>query len=147
MKPETTEDILELMNGHIVAVALGVAMELGLFWRLVEQPLPATSVAQSLNIPLNRHNWLQILCRHGLLDKLNEDHATSTLARHTILNAQSRDTWAFQAREDREVSLYVRDLALNIGKLMPAWQTWNLPPSDDFQQIQEDPGYGASFTR
>jgi hypothetical protein len=32
MKPETTEDILELMNGNIVSAVLGAAMELGIFW-------------------------------------------------------------------------------------------------------------------
>jgi len=59
MKPETTEDILELMNDYIVSAALGTAMELGVFWLLAEKPLSAPNVAQSLNIPLNRcHNWL-----------------------------------------------------------------------------------------
>jgi hypothetical protein len=69
VKPETTEDILELMGGYIVSAALGAAMDLGVFWLLAEKPLPATGVAQSLNIPLNRcHHWLQVLCRLGLLD-------------------------------------------------------------------------------
>jgi hypothetical protein len=31
MKPETTEDILELMNGHVFSAVLGAAMELGIF--------------------------------------------------------------------------------------------------------------------
>ena len=69
MKLETTEDILELLDASIVSAALGAAMELGVFWLLAEKPLSATNVAQSLNIPLNRcHNWLQILCKLGLLE-------------------------------------------------------------------------------
>jgi SAM-dependent methyltransferase len=148
VKPETTEDILELMNGCIVSAALGAAMELGVFWLLAEQPLPATNVAQSLNIPLNRcHHWLQILCKLGLLEENAEGYTPTIITRQAILDVQSQDTWAFQAREDRESSLYVRDLALNISKPMPAWQTSDRTPPDYFQRLQEDPSYPARFTR
>jgi SAM-dependent methyltransferase len=136
------------MGGYVVAAALGTAMELGVFWLLAKKPLSATNVALSLNIPLNRcRNWLQILCKLGLLENTTEGYAPSTIAREAILNAQSQDTWAFQAREERDSSLLVRDLALNIGKPMSTWQTRNLTPPDYFQQIQEDPSYAARFTR
>jgi len=148
MKPETTEDILELMNGYIVSAVLGTAMELGIFWLLADKPLSAPGLAQYLNIPLNRcHYWLQILCKLGLLENNTEGYAPSIIAREAILNVQSQDTWAFQAREDRDTSLFVRDLALNISKPMSTWQAWNLTPPDYFQQIQEDPSYAARFTR
>ncbi len=148
MKPETTEDILELMNGYIFAAVLGAAMELGIFWLLADKPLSAAELAQSLNIPLNRcHYWLQILCKLGLLEDGEKGYAPSTVAREAILNVQSQDTWAFQAREDRDLSLYVQDLALNISKPMSAWQAWNMMPADYFQQIEADPIYTASFTR
>jgi SAM-dependent methyltransferase len=148
VKPETTEEILQLMSGHIVSATLGTAMELGVFWLLAEKPLSATQVAQSLNIPVNRcHHWLQILCKLGLLDNTAAGYAPSLVAREAILKAQSQDTWAFQAREDRDSSLFVRDLALNISKPMSNWQTRNLTPPDYFQQIQEDPSYAARFTR
>ena len=148
MIPETTEDILALMDGCILSAALGTAMELGVFWLLAKKPLSATDVAQSLNIPLNRcHHWLQILCKLGLLEDSAEGYAPSIIARKAILNAQSQDTWAFQAREDRDSSLSVRDLALNISKPMSAWQARNLTPSDKLHQEQEDPNYAARFTR
>ncbi len=119
MKPETTEDILELLDCYIVSAALGAAMELGVFWLLTEKPLPAPDVAQSLNIPLNRcHNWLQLLCKLGLLEDSVEGYVPSTIAREAILNVQSQETWAFQACEERDSSMYVRDLALNISKPM-----------------------------
>jgi hypothetical protein len=61
-------------------------MELGLFWLLAQKPLPATDVAHSLNIPLNRgHNWLQVLCKLGLLESIAEGYAPSTTAREAIL--------------------------------------------------------------
>jgi SAM-dependent methyltransferase len=148
VKPETTEDILELMGGYIVSAALGTAMELGIFWLLAKKPLSVTEVAQSLNIPLNRcHNWLQILCKLGLLEHNTAGYAPSIIAREAILNAQSQDTWAFQACEERDSSLFARDLALNISKPMSTWQTRNLAPPDYFQRIQEDPSYAVSFTR
>jgi SAM-dependent methyltransferase len=148
MKPETTEDILELMNGTVISAVLGTAMELGLFWLLADKPLSSLEIAQSLNIPLNRcHYWLQLLCKLGLLEDRGEGYAPTTLAREAILNVQSQDTWAFQAREDRDLSLYVRDLALNISKPMSDWQARNLTPADDFQQMEKDSLYTARFTR
>lgn len=148
MKPETTEDILELMNGYYVSAVLGAAMELGLFWLLAEKPLSAPNVAQSLNIPLNRcQHWLKSLLDLGLFEETIEGFSPSELAREAILNTLSRDTWAFQAGENRESSLLMQNLALNIGKPMPGWQTWDWTSPDYFQQIKEDPSYAARFTR
>jgi predicted nicotinamide N-methyase len=148
MKPETTEDILELLNGYVVSAALGAAMELGVFWLLAEKPLSAPEAARSLNIPLNRcHFWLQLLCKIGLLENGAEGYAPSIIAREAILNAQSQETWAFQAREERDSALLVQDLALNIDKPMSAWRARDLTPPDYIQQIREDPGYAARFTR
>ena len=148
MKPETTEDILELMNGSIYAAVLSAAMELGVFWLLAEKPLSAPELAQSLHIPLNRcHYWLQILGNLGLLEDSAEGYVPSLIAREAILNRQSQDTWAFQAREDRDLTLYVQDLVLNIGQPMPVWQSRNGTPADYSRQIEEDPVYIARFTR
>jgi len=148
VKPETTEDVLEIMNGYVVSAVLGAAMELGLFWLLAEKPLSATDVSKSLNIPLNRcHHWLQILCKLDLLDDTTEGYAPSMIAREAILNTLTQETWAFQAREYRDSALFVRDLALNISQPMSTWQTRNLTPPDYFQKIQEDPSYAARFTR
>ncbi len=148
MKPETTEDILDLMNGTVISAVLGAAMELGIFWLLAEKPLSAPEIAQLLNIPLNRcHYWLKLLGKLGLLEESAKGYAPSTLAREAILNVQSQETWAFQAREDRDLALYVRDLASNISKPMSAWQTGNLAPADYFQHLEEDPLYTAGFTR
>ena len=90
MKPETTEDILELMNGNIISAVLCTAMELGIFWLLADKPLSAPELAQSLNIPLNRcHYWVLILCKLGLLDDNGAGYAPSSIARDAILNVQS----------------------------------------------------------
>jgi SAM-dependent methyltransferase len=148
MKPETTEEIVDLMDSYIVSAALGSAMEWGLFWLLAKEPLSASDVAQSLNIPLNRcHHWLQILCKLGLLENKPEGYAPSVTAREAILNAQTQETWAFHACEARDSALFVQDLALNIGKPMSTWRRRTSTPPDYFQRIQEDPDYAARLTR
>jgi cyclopropane fatty-acyl-phospholipid synthase-like methyltransferase len=148
MKPETTEGIVDLMDSTIISAALGSAMELGLFWLLAKEPLSASDVARSLNIPLNRcHHWLQILCKLGLLENKPEGCAPSSLAREAILDAQTQETWAFHACEARDSALFVQDLALNIGKPMSTWRRRTSTPPDYFQRIQEDPNYAAGLTR
>jgi cyclopropane fatty-acyl-phospholipid synthase-like methyltransferase len=148
MKPETTEDILELLSSYIISASLGAAMELGLFWMLDEKPLAAPDVAGALNVPLNRcHHWLQILCKYGLLEENAEGYTPSVIAQKAILDALSRATWAFQAREERDSSLSVRDLALNISQPMCSWQPRSMTPSDKLHQEQVDPSYVERFTR
>ena len=148
MKPKTTEDVFELLDGYIISTVLGTAMELGIFWLLAEKPLSAPDIAHSLNIPLNRcHNWLQLLCRIGLLEESVKGYVPSSVAHETILSAHSRDTWAFLAREDRYRFSAVRDLAVNICKPISTWEAQNLTPPDYFKQILEDPNYAARFTR
>lgn len=51
MKLTTPEDIKELMSAHIASAAFCTALELGLFWRLAEQPEDAAGIAQVLKIP------------------------------------------------------------------------------------------------
>jgi len=148
MKPKTTEDVFELLDGYIISAALGSALELGIFWLLAEKSLSAQDIAHSLNIPLNRcHNWLQLLCKIGLLEDNGKGYVPSSIAHETILNAHSQDTWAFLAREDRYRFSAVRDLAINICKPISTWDAQNLIPPNYFKQILEDPDYAARFTR
>jgi ubiquinone/menaquinone biosynthesis C-methylase UbiE len=148
MKLHTTSDILELMNGAVYAAVLGTAMELGLFWLLAEKPLPSQEIARRLDLPFNPcHYWLQILSRLGLLDETSAGYAPSSLAREAILEVQDQETWAFQAREDRDLSLYVRDLARNISQPISDWPPKHACPADDLQQLDADPTYPRRFTR
>lgn len=148
MKPNTTEDVFELLDGYIISTALGTAMELGLFWLLAEKPLPALDIAHSLDIPFNRcHNWLQLLCKIGLLEYGPNGYVPSSVAHETILNRYNQDTWAFLAREDRYRFSAVRDLAVNIHNPISTWDAQNLTAPDYFKQIIDEPHYAARFTR
>jgi SAM-dependent methyltransferase len=148
VKPKTTEDVFELLDGYIISTVLGTAIELGLFWLLAEKPLSAMEIAHALNIPLNRcHNWLQLLSKIGLLENSAKGYFPSKVAYETILNVYSQDTWAFLALEDRYRFSAVRDLAVNILKPISTWELQNLAPPDYLKQIVEDPNYAVRFTR
>ena len=148
MKPATTEDIFELLDGYVTSTVLGTAMELGIFWLLAEKPLLTADIANSLNIPLNRcHSWLQLLCTLGFLEETKKGYIPTAITHKTILNAHSQDTWAFLARENRDRFSAVHDLTTNICKPISTWKVQNLTPPDYFKQIQEDPDYAARFTR
>lgn len=147
MKPETTEDVFELLDGYITSTALGAAMELGLFWLLAEKPFLAREIAHALNIPLNRcHHWLQLLCRMGLLEDTPNGYVPSSVAHETILQVYGQETWAFLACENRNRFLAVHDLAVNICNPISTWEVQHLTAPDYFKQIVEDPHYAARFT-
>jgi SAM-dependent methyltransferase len=148
MRIETTRDIIELLDSPILSAALGSAMELGLFWLLAKEPLSASDVAQSLRIPLNRCEiWLQILSNIGLLETDSGAYYPSEVARRAILDAQTQGTWAFHARENRDTSLFVQDLALNFGRAMSDWEPRSPTLSKYLDRIQEDPTYATGLTR
>jgi len=148
MKPATTEQIFELLDGSFTAAALGAAMELGLFWLLAEKPLSTPEVAGTLNIPMNRCQiWLQLLDEMGLLEKSPQGYLPSALARKTVLDAHSRETWTFLANEARSMLPAVMDLPLHICKPISTWEAQNLKPPYYFRQINDAPEYAARFTR
>lgn len=148
MKPKTTEDVLDLLAAYLPAAALGAAMELGLFWLLADKPHSAPHLATALHIPLNRCNaWLRLLADLGLLDETQAGYAPSPVAREAILEAQSRHFWAFHAREDRQASRLVRDMAVNIRLPTSDWADPPRSEPDYFQRIVQDPVYAVDFTR
>ena len=148
MKPKTTEDVFQLMDGYITSAVVGTAMEMGLFWLLAEKPLPAQNISETLNIPLNRcQNWLLLLCKLDLLEDSTKGYAPTTVARKTILDVYGQGTWAYLAREDRLEFSAVRDLALHICQPRSTWEVQNLSPPDYYKRVLENPTEAARFTR
>jgi SAM-dependent methyltransferase len=148
MRPKTTEDIFELMEGYVVSAALGAAMELGLFWMLSAGPVSAPEIAQRLNIPLNRcQNWLRLLCKFELLNERAQGYSTSGLAQELILEAYNQGAWAYLAREDRLKFMAVKDLAQNISQPRSTWKAQRLQPPDYFDRLLKDPVEAERFTR
>ncbi len=148
MKPATTDDVLDLIDGYVTSAALGAALELGLFWLLAEQPLDADGVAEVLQIPKNRcQYWLQILDSTGLIGQSFQGYEPTSTARTAILEAYSHETWAFLAREAREQYPGVINLATSIQEVGSAWAIQKLTPPNYFAQISVDPERALSFTR
>ncbi len=148
MKPESTEDILELLDGYIVSAALGAAMELGVFWRLADRPASALEMAEALHIPLNRcQHWLELLLKLGLLESTPAGYAPTRLARATILDAQSQHFWAFHAREDRRAFASVLDLPVRLSEPKATPEPPSAAAWDEYETLQQDPVYAAGFTR
>jgi cyclopropane fatty-acyl-phospholipid synthase-like methyltransferase len=76
-----------------------------------------------------------------------DGYAVSALARQTILEAHSCETWAFLAREVRFRLPAVLDLPLNMGKPVSTWEAQNLRAPYYFKQIVDGSDYATQFTR
>jgi SAM-dependent methyltransferase len=148
MKPVTTDDVFDLMDSYVTSAALNAAMELGLFWLLLEQPMEPVAIAQALDVPVGRcQYWLQLLSSIGLIEPCPEGYVPSSTAQSAILNAYSQETWAFLAGEARERSPAVHDLALHIHQAGSTWAVQGLTPPDYFAHISQSPEKARRFTR
>ena len=148
MRVTSTDDVIAMIDGVYVSAALGVAMELGLFWVLADGPREATDVAHVLGIPARRCGyWLQLLCSTGLLERRGARYAVSAEGRIAILDAYSQESWAFVARENRKRLPAVTDLVRGIREPGSVWESQGRKPPDYFAQMVDDPGRARAFTR
>ena len=148
MNPTTPDEVFWLMDGYVASAAVGAAMEHGLFWLLADEPWGVVDVAGTLGIPEDRcRQWLHLIAELGLLDCVSGGYVASENARTAVLDAYSRDTWAFLAREARERFPAVRDLAVQISESGTPWEAQGLTPPDYFTLLLEQPGRAAQFTR
>lgn len=148
MKPRTTDDVYALLKAYLDSAALGTALELGLFWRLAEQPQSADGVAEALGIPLHRcRYWLTLLADLGLLESDRQVYAVSATTRAAILGAHSRATWAFHAQEWREQFPAVLNLARYITEPGSVWEAQGLARPSYLAQMEESPERARRFTR
>jgi len=148
MRPATTEDVLELMDSHITAAALGAAMELGLFWLLRDRPMDATGVARALGIPVRRcHYWLQLLRKTGLLEQNADGYVPTATARTAILEAYDQESWAFLAGDARQRFPVLSDLVQQIREPGSVWAIHGLRPPDYFAELVRSADWARRFTR
>jgi predicted O-methyltransferase YrrM len=148
MKLTTRDDVFDYLWSYTAPLAVGAAMELGLFWLLAKKPLDATDVARALRVPQNRCSlWLQLLESIGLLEKTTRGYTPSSTARAAILDAYSQESWAFSAREARGRLPAVHDLALHMNKPGSAWEAQGLIPPDYFTAMIGSRKRAKEFTR
>lgn len=148
MKPESTDDVLCLMDGSFPAVSLTAALELGLFWLLEARARKPGEVAAELGIPDRRClHWLQLLEKAGLLLRGERGYAPTATARRAILETYSEDTWRMLASEARRRVPGLRDLTHHLSDEGSAWTRLGEPPPDYVSAMAEDPEQARRFTR
>ncbi|MBI5033934.1 MAG: hypothetical protein HZB51_25725 [Chloroflexi bacterium] len=148
MQIATYTDVRDHLRAHLSSAALGAAMELGLFWKLADQPQSENTIAQNLGIPLNRcRYWLEILVQLGLLEKQSELYTVSVVGRAAIIDARSQETWALLAQGEREYYRVGNDLATHMQQSDSTWTLQGLTYPDYVQQMRESPEYARRFTR
>lgn len=148
MKPNTTEDVLELMDSCFAASALGAAMELGLFWIIEDRPMDITELAETLAIPENRcRYWLQLLIGMGLVEQTAGGYKPSSTARNAIMGVYSQDSWALLAQEARERMPAVNNLPLNLRKPGSEFSEHDLKSPDYIAVMSESSERAGRFTR
>ncbi len=148
MKPETTEDVLNLLEAHSMAAALRAAMQLGLFWLVREQPMSGSRIADSLGIPAYRcRYWLQVLCGWGFLEEVASGYVASPIARRAILDACSQSSWSLLAEEAGEESHIFCDFALHIRNSGLASAAQSKATPGYVAQMSGDADRARRFTR
>jgi ubiquinone/menaquinone biosynthesis C-methylase UbiE len=148
MKLTTREDISDCLFAYVDSAALGAAIELGLFWRLAEQPLDAPGVAQALNIPIRRcRYWLQLLDSMGLIESVPAGYAPSALTRAALLGTHSQSSWAYLAQEEREHFSSLCDLALHIQEPGSIETAQGRTTLSYVEKLAHDPERARRFTR
>jgi len=148
MKVATYTDVRDQLRAYLSSAALGAALELGLFWKLADQPQSENAIAHNLGIPLIRcRYWLETLSQLGLLEKQGDLYSVSAVGRTTMIDAHSQETWALLARGEREYFMVANDLATHIQKSDSAWTLQGLAYPDYVQQMRENPERARGFTR
>jgi SAM-dependent methyltransferase len=148
LRARTTDDVFDLMESYVTAAALGAAMELGLFWLLEEGLSSVEQIARELHIPNRRCGyWLQVLESTGLIEAGECGYAVSEVGRGAVLDACSRDTWAYLAAEWGDRFPAVLNLAHQIRESVSTWEAQGLEAPDYVAQIVKSPERAERFTR
>ena len=120
MRITSVDDVFGLMGASLPSAALGVALELGLFWTLENGPRTSPDIAAELDIPEHRcRAWLGLLASLGLLEERDDGFVLSSTGRSAILGGGARETWRYLAQEAREAYPLGLDLVHRLGVLGP----------------------------
>lgn len=146
MQIKTADDVRKILGASIPAAAVGAALELGLFWMLVDGPRSVHSVADELNIPVGRcRYWLGALAALGLLAETADGYGLSSIGRTAILEGGSREGWGYLAMEAREASPLTVDLARRLGRRGPVTDD-PVAIGDYVDKLRADPDRARRFT-
>lgn len=146
MDIRNADDVRDILGASVPAAAVGAALELGLFWMLVDGPRSAPSVADELEIPVARcHYWLGALAALGLLDETDDGYGLSSIGRVAIIEGGSREAWCYLAMEAREASPLTVDLSHRLGRRGPVTDD-PVATGDYVDKLRADPDRARRFT-
>jgi SAM-dependent methyltransferase len=148
LRPSTTDGVLALLDASFVSAALGAAFESGLFRVLDERPMDGAELARILEIPpLRCAYWLRLLEETGLLDRDPGGYRVSDMARRTILQAFSLESWGLLAEEARGRLPGLCDLPRRLRGSRPAQpEQWSADPKM-YMKMASEPETARRFTR
>jgi SAM-dependent methyltransferase len=148
MRIKSDSDVLELLGAHVSSAVLGSALELGLFWRLAEEPMTAREIARAFDIPLFRcRYWLEILKDLDLLRTEGDAYSPSEVASSAILSTASQDAWHNRANESRDSYPYLVDLPISIHEPGSALEARGIEFKYYFLEMRDDADRARRFTR
>jgi predicted TPR repeat methyltransferase len=148
LKIESTDDIEDLLLMFIASAAFGTALDLGLFWRLAEEPLGAEGVSKAYNIPFKRcRSWLELLMGLGLLKRQGETYIPSSIAQTAIIKVYSPEVWALYAQDTRERYLAGNNLTDLISNPESVWTVQGMEPPNYVAEMVENPERARRFSQ
>lgn len=141
-------DIKELMRGYISAAAINLALETGLFWELDDEMKTIEEIAESYSIPFHRcSSWLKLLSKFGLLEQNDNQYTSSEIAKNTIINIYSKETWGLLAQEAREQYGAIIDLNDHIIHPKSVWTSQGIENLNYVTKMQQNSEKAELFTR
>lgn len=143
-----TVDVSRLMGAYLPSAAVNAALELGLFWRLLDGGRSAEQIAEELDIPTARcQHWLALLAGLGLLEHEDDGFTLSDAAMNSIIEIQEQETWQMLASEARESYPAGVDLALQITHPGSVWEAQGRTTPNYVNQMAGDLSRARRFTR
>lgn len=147
MRIESTDDVKDLLIGNVTSAALGIALELSLFWRLGKKHLDVIGVSEIYGISFECcRSWLELLRGLGFLEKEGDFYVPSAITKTTILQKYSPETWAFLALENREQYGTENKFIEQFSLRSPVWVEKGQKAPNYVDMMQENPDRARNFT-
>jgi cyclopropane fatty-acyl-phospholipid synthase-like methyltransferase len=124
-----------------------LALELGLFWKLADEPSSMEELARDLDIPPNRcRYWLDLLVDLELLRKEGNTYSVSEAASTAVLSSLSRNAWCDLASQSRESFRKLTHLPAVIHEPGSALAALGIEHRTYLEELKDDPEKARRFT-
>lgn len=147
MKIRSAADALELLGACVPSTTFGLALELGLFWKLADKASTVEQLARELDIPLNRcRYWVDLLVDLELLRNEGNTYSISEAASTAVLSSLSRNAWCELASQARESYRKLTNLPEVIHEPGSALAAQGIEHRTYVQELKDGPEKARRFT-